>query len=288
MDSFKFAVVDAFTDKPFKGNSAAVVVLTKEQEENCSDSFRQEFAKEMALSETAYTYEIQPNEKYSLRWFTPTVEVVLCGHATLATAHHLFSIGVKGDANGAITFSTKSGDLMAKKVDNGIELDFPAEIVHEKPIPDGFLEALGIVSDQVEFHGENRMDIMVVIKGGLSALSAISPDQIALGKFQTRCVLVTTIPSTEEKEHHGFDFVSRVFAPCSGIAEDPVTGSAHCAIAPYWSSRLNKTSLHGYQASARGGHVYCTIAGDRVRLCGKAVTVTRGELDAVVRQSFGI
>eukprot|EP00040_Diaphanoeca_grandis_P007990 m.43308 g.43308 ORF g.43308 m.43308 type:complete len:290 (-) comp19341_c0_seq3:66-935(-) len=282
MESLNFCVVDAFTNKPFCGNPAAVVILSKAQQ-SYPEKFLREFAKEMALSETAYTYEMTPGGKYSLRWFTPTVEIDLCGHATLATAHHLFSTGVKGD-QGVITFSTRSGDLTAKQVEGGIELDFPTEIVTTDVIPSGLLESCGLAADQVKFFGKNRMDYMVVIEGGLKAIEGVTPDMTSLAKFPTRCVLVTSL-ATEEDIANGpgvFDFVTRVFAPAAGIPEDAVTGSAHCGLAPYWSEHLKTSCVKGYQASARGGYVTCTVVGDRVKLMGAAITVTRGHIDAAV------
>lgn len=259
----KIFQVDAFSAKPFSGNPAAVCPLTSP----ASEHWMQQVAAEMNLSETAFLYK--QDEKYNLRWFTPGLEVDLCGHATLASAHILWSEGYTDSET--IIFSTKSGDLSAKKVGGSIELDFPATPASQCSAPDGLLEALGA---DACFVGKNRDDYLVEVASEAELL-ALQPDFNKLGELPVRGVIVTTADS--DSDH---DFLSRFFAPASGINEDPVTGSAHCTTGPYWSATLGKKTLRAYQASKRGGEITLTIAEDRVLLVGSAVTVLRGELDA--------
>jgi len=259
-------VVDAFTDRPFAGNPAAVCVLPEERE----DAWMANVAREMNLSETAFLR--REGDVWSLRWFTPTVEVALCGHATLASAHALWQAGLVPGAS-PIVFSTRSGRLGATPGGNGIELDFPAEPAVAGPPPAGLLESLGVTAPL--YAGRNRMDSLVEIESE-QALRSLSPDFPALSAATRpdRGVIVTARSDSPD-----FDFVSRYFAPAAGIDEDPVTGSAHCCLGPYWAARLGKRELVGFQASARGGTVGVRVSGDgRVALIGRAVTVTRGEL----------
>lgn len=223
-------------------------------------------AREMNLSETAF---LTPQDGgYHLRWFTPTVEVALCGHATVASAHVLWEDGHLPPDKQA-RFHTQSGLLTADQRGEWIELDFPAKIAVEAAAPPELLPALGI--SQAAFVGKNAFDYLVEIDSE-AELRALSPDHSGLRKLPVRGVIVTARGSGE------FDFVSRFFAPGSGVDEDPVTGSAHTALGPYWAGRLGKTEFNAFQASARGGVVRVKLQGDRVLLGGQAVTVMTGEL----------
>jgi len=258
---FKFFQVDAFTDKPFSGNPAAVFILPEAQPE----AWMQHVAAEMNLSETAF---LSPkDEGYMLRWFTPRHEVDLCGHATLASAHALWQTGTL-QADRTALFDTRSGPLSARRKADWIELNFPAEPEKEITAPFGLRQALGISPVYV---GANRMDILAEVDTE-STLRAIAPDFTFLETLVTRGIIVTS-----RSDAKAFDFVSRFFAPRSGIKEDPVTGSAHCCLGPYWQARLGKDALRAYQASARGGILKVRMAGDRVFLSGQAVTVFSGK-----------
>ena len=254
--------VDAFTDTPFAGNPAAVCLLPAPRDEG----WMQSVAREMNLSETAFL--VRAGDGYDLRWFTPSVEVALCGHATLASAHVLWEEGHLAAAQQA-RFHTKSGLLTGDRAGNWIELDFPVKREETAPAPAGLAEALGVAPKYV---GRNQFDYLVEIDGE-AAVRHLTPNHAALATLPVRGVIVTS-----RADSPGYDFVSRFFAPGSGVAEDPVTGSAHCALGPYWQSRLGKSQLVGYQASPRGGIVRVRVVGDRVKLGGKAVTVLRGEL----------
>jgi PhzF family phenazine biosynthesis protein len=254
--------VDAFSAKPFGGNPAAVCVLAHAADKK----WMQHVAREMNLSETAFLF--RAGDGWNLRWFTPLVEVDLCGHATLASAHVLWEEGhLPPDAQAR--FDTRSGRLTAERRGEWIEMDFPSQATTPAAAPDTLLEALGTAAKYV---GKNRTDYLVEIENE-ALLRALSPDFTRLRRLPMRGVCVTAKATSA-----GFDFVSRFFAPASGVDEDPVTGSAHCALAPYWSATLGKTSLLAFQASARGGVVAARVAGDRVILGGQAVTVLRGEL----------
>ncbi len=257
--------VDAFTDRPFAGNPAAVCILDTERD----DSWHASVAAEMNLSETAFLRREGPPG--GLRWFTPTVEMDLCGHATLASAHVLWETGY-ASLEESLTFRTRSGDLSAVRRSDSIELDFPAEPASPKNPPAGVLEALGVSATR--FSGANRMDFLLLLESE-AAVRGLRPDFRALAAAcgKSRGVIVTA-PS----EAPAFDFVSRFFAPAAGIDEDPVTGSAHCCLGPFWAGRLHKSELTGYQASQRGGVVRVRIEDTRVRLGGRAVTILRGEL----------
>jgi PhzF family phenazine biosynthesis protein len=255
--------VDAFTDRPFSGNPAAVVVLEKPGEE----SWMQNVALEMNLSETAFLVRRKDGD-FDLRWFTPAVEVDLCGHATLASAHVLWEDGHL-EPGARARFHTRSGVLTAEGRDGSIVLDFPATPASPAAAPEGFIEALGVRAGYV---GKNAFDYLVEVEGE-SIVRGAAPDFAALGAVPARGIILTARASSP-----GFDFVSRFFAPAAGIDEDPVTGSAHSTLGPFWASRLGKTSFVAYQASPRGGIVEVEVAGDRVLLGGRAVTVLRGEL----------
>jgi len=254
--------VDAFTDRPFAGNPAAVCILAAARE----DRWMQDVAREMNLSETAFLHP--ENSAYRLRWFTPAAEVALCGHATLASAHVLWQDGhLPGDATAR--FHTKSGTLTARRLASWIELDFPATPAQPAASPPGLLEALGVRARTV---ARTRFDYLLEVDDE-PAVRAVQPDFGALARVAARGVMVTSRANTS-----GYDFVSRFFAPQVGVNEDPVTGSAHCALAPFWAERLGRAELIGYQASSRGGTVRVRVANDRVLLGGQAVTVLRGEL----------
>jgi PhzF family phenazine biosynthesis protein len=254
--------VDAFTSHPFAGNPAAVCVLAEAR----PDEWMRDVAREMNLSETAF---LTPrNGDFHLRWFTPTVEVDLCGHATVASAHVLWQDGHLPNGKQA-RFHTRSGLLLADRRGDWIELDFPAKIAERADAPPELLPALGVT--KATFVGKNAWDYLVEIESE-AELRALSPDHTRLRKLPVRGVIVTSRSSGE------FDFMSRFFAPGSGVDEDPVTGSAHTALGPYWGAKLGKTELNAFQASARGGVVRVRLQGDRVILGGQAVTVMTGEL----------
>src|SRR5882672_4568673 len=255
--------IDAFADAPFTGNPAAVCLLA---DSSVDERWMQNVAAEMNLSETAFVR--RQGSDWSLRWFTPAVEVDLCGHATLATAHALLEEGLLA-AGGTATFHTLSGVLSAKQDGELIELDFPVKIAEPAAPPEGLIEALGTQPVRVSL---NQFDYLVEMANE-DDVRTLMPDFALLRRIPVRGVIVTSRASTP-----GFDFVSRFFAPGSGIDEDPVTGSAHCALAPYWAPRLGKTVFQAYQASPRGGVLRVTLAGDRVRMAGRAVTILRGEL----------
>lgn len=255
--------IDAFTDAPFRGNPAAVVFLDGRAPD---DAWMQNVAAEMNLAETAYLQ--RRDDDWSLRWFTPAVEVDLCGHATLASAHALWEEGRLPLAETA-RFQTRSGLLTATRDGEWIELDFPATPVEpDKPTHD-LLDGLGI---SPTFVGRTRFDYFLEVATE-EEVRMLEPDLAHLRRVPARGVIVTSRATTS-----GYDVISRFFAPQSGVDEDPVTGSAHCALAPYWAPRFGRNDLTAYQASRRGGTVRVTLAGDRVRLGGKAVTVLRGEL----------
>lgn len=254
--------VDAFTDHRFGGNAAAICWL----EEAADPLWMQSVAEEMNLSETAFVRRLP--DGLELRWFTPVVEVDLCGHATLATAHALWTEGLaKTDED--LRFHTKSGLLTCTRTGEFIELDFPAMPAQPAVPPEGMIAALGV---KPIFVGRARFDYLVVLDSA-EAVRAVRPDFQRLGRVPTRGVIVTA-----RSDDPQFDFVSRFFAPAVGVNEDPVCGSAHCCMAPYWANELGKSELMAYQASARGGVLRLRLNGDRVMLGGRAVTVWRGEL----------
>jgi PhzF family phenazine biosynthesis protein len=254
--------VDAFTDTPFRGNPAAVCILDGPAPED----WMQSVALEMNLSETAFLHPIE--DGFTLRWVTPTVEVDLCGHATLASAHVLWQDGrLAPDA--MARFHTKSGLLTAQRAGDWIELDFPATPAEACDAPPALIEALGAAPSWV---GRNQFDYLVELASE-TAVRGLRPDFARLCRLPVRGVMATARADSPE-----FDFVSRFFAPASGINEDPVTGSAHCTLGPFWGERLGKTEMAAYQASKRGGVVRLRLDGERVKLAGQAVTTLRGEL----------
>jgi PhzF family phenazine biosynthesis protein len=254
--------IDAFTGRPFAGNPAAVCLLPEPK----TDEWMQNVAAEMNLSETAFlTWR---GEEFGLRWFTPAVEVDLCGHATLASAHYLWESAHLAPGQTA-RFHTKSGLLTAVAKDGMIELDFPATPPEAAEAPAGLFEALGAGA---AYTGRSRFDYLLQLDSE-EAVRNLRPDFTALKGVPVRGVIVTA-----RGQGRGYDFISRFFAPGSGIDEDPVTGSAHCCLGPYWKAKLGKDEFRAYQASARGGTVHVRVARDRVKLGGQAVTVMRGEI----------
>jgi predicted PhzF superfamily epimerase YddE/YHI9 len=256
--------VDAFADRPFAGNPAAVCVLPSPRD----PEWMQQVAREMNLAETAFL--VRRQDGFDLRWFTPAVEVDLCGHATLASAHVLWEEGHLQQATAA-RFHTRSGVLTASRQGNLIWLDFPATPPLPAGIPIELKRGLG-ENAGIKYVGRTPFDYLVELESE-AAVRALAPDLSALTQLPVRGVIVTA-PSTNGSH----DFVSRFFAPAAGIAEDPVTGSAHCGLGPFWATRLGKRELVGYQASARGGTVRVRLDGDRAHLGGQAITVLRGEL----------
>jgi len=264
--------VDAFTDTPFAGNPAAVCVLTKPQ----SDRWMQQVAQEMNLSETAFV--LPQAEGFRLRWFTPTTEVPLCGHATLATAHVLWSEGHL-DPDTPAQFDTQSGRLIATRRGDWIELNFPAAASTPVEVPPALIKALGYTPLAPHSQGEiavyqNSLGYLVEVADA-AIVRQLQPDFGLMASLPIANVIVTS----QADAGSGFDFISRFFAPGLGINEDPVTGAAHCCLAPYWRDRLQQDQFLAYQASVRGGVVKVQYdGGDRVYLSGQAVTVMRAEL----------
>jgi PhzF family phenazine biosynthesis protein len=254
--------VDAFTDRPFTGNPAAVCILPEPRDEQ----WMQQVAQEMNLSETAFLY--REGEDFHLRWFTPTIEVDLCGHATLASAHVLWEESYLKRGEPA-RFHTKSGLLTAEQMGGWIDMNFPAEPQSAAAAPPDLIRALGITPNYV---GRNRFDYLVEVDSE-ETVRKINPDFALLKGVPARGVMVTSLTASPP-----YDFVSRFFGPAAGIDEDPVTGSAHCCLGPFWKGRLNKNELVAYQASPRGGVVRVRVMNDRVILGGQSVTVLRGEL----------
>jgi PhzF family phenazine biosynthesis protein len=254
--------VDAFAEKPFSGNPAAVCLLEQQPDE----TWMQLVAREMNLSETAFL--LKRDGGFDLRWFTPMVEVSLCGHATLASAHFLWDQRhIRPDQ--PARFFTKSGVLTAHKKGTSIEMDFPASPATPQSFCEDLESALGT---KARYVGRSSFDYLVEVESE-EAVRALTPDFERVGRLKARGVIVTSQASGS-----GYDFVSRFFAPAVGINEDPVTGSAHCCLGPFWKERLGRDNLIGYQASARGGFVRTRCVGDRVLISGQAVTVMRGEL----------
>lgn len=256
-----FVQVDAFTNQAFRGNPAAVFLLDGPAE----PQWMQDVAREMNLSETAFL-RAKPGG-FELRWFTPAVEVDLCGHATLASAHALWTEG-RADPATPLRFFTRSGELRAEREGDWITLDFPATDPSPCDPPEGLLEALGV---EALYVGKTCFDYLIELPSE-RALRALQPDGRRLKALGLRGVIVTA------RGGEPYDFVSRFFAPGAGIEEDPVTGSAHCALGPYWQGKTGRADFLAYQASARGGEVRVRVRGDRVLLSGRAVTVVRGEL----------
>jgi PhzF family phenazine biosynthesis protein len=262
--SIPLVQIDAFADAPFRGNPAAVCILPAARDE----AWMADVAREMNLSETAFLVR-RPDGSFDLRWFTPAVEVALCGHATLASAHALWERGLLGQGEPA-RFHTKSGLLTAARGADGlIDLDFPARPTSPIPAPEGLAEAIG----EPLVHVSKSADQVLCEVSSEAVVRRVKPDLAYVATLPVRGVIVTA-----RAEPGAFDFVSRYFAPAAGVPEDPVTGSAHCCLAPYWSARLGKNEMFGYQASARGGTVRVRHQDDRVILGGRAVTIFTAEL----------
>ena len=250
--------VDAFADQVFEGNPAAVCPLSRW----IDDNLMQKIAMENNLSETAFF--VCENEGFGLRWFTPAVEVDLCGHATLATAHVLFNhLGYKREQ---ILFHTNSGKLTVSKQSDGLVMDFPSNPAEETKVPDGMGDALGAAPTTAY-----KADDYLFVLESEKEVAGLDPDFLKLNSYDTRGIIVTA-----ESERAEIDFVSRFFAPAVGINEDPVTGSAHTTLAPYWSARLGKKVLKARQISKRGGTVNCTMKENRVEIAGRAKTYMNG------------
>ncbi|WP_017587409.1 PhzF family phenazine biosynthesis protein [Nocardiopsis ganjiahuensis] len=258
----EYRVVDAFTDRPLAGNPAAVLVL----DDAYPDLWAQGVAAEFNLSETAFARRTEdPDADFELRWFTPKAEVDLCGHATLATAHALTEAGFEGP----IRFSTRSGVLTVQREDGRLWMDFPARPATGIEEPEGLAEALGARPLWV---GSGGTDDLLVELESEAVVRSLDPDQAGLARIPARGVIVTA------RGEGRADLVSRFFAPNVGVPEDPVTGSAHTVIAPFWAERLGRTEFLAHQASRRGGDLHLRLAGDRVLIGGDAVTVATGNL----------
>jgi PhzF family phenazine biosynthesis protein len=271
----RIRIVDAFTDRPFSGNAAGVLLL--DAESFPPDSWLQQVAAELNLSETAFAHRLPDTAEaeWALRWFTPVTEVGLCGHATLATAHILRTTGA---AHGTVRFRSRAGVLSAAAHGDGsITLDFPAAPLTPAHASQGLAAALGCEPLAVLDTGPDLGDLLVECADE-PAVRALAPDFAALARVSRRGVVAT---AAAQDPAAGYDFVSRGFFPAVGIDEDPVSGSAHTALAPFWAARLGRDTLTGLQASARGGRVGCRLDGGRVLLTGSAVTVVDGELHAV-------
>lgn len=271
-------VVDAFGDAPFTGNPAAVCMM----DEPRGAGWMQSLAAEMNLSETAFV--CPQGDQFNLRWFTPTVEVDLCGHATLASARAMWQAGVC-DPEKTIRFQTRSGELTAAPDPADPELiwlDFPVkfcEPVHAAP--HGLLESLGVPAEAVKFVGRNKFDFLVELADE-ALVRGLQPNFTTMAQVHARGVIVT---AEGRPDQGNYDFISRFFAPQSGVPEDPVTGSAHCALSPFWSDRLKREELTGFQASRRGGFVRVIRHGERVRLGGRAVVMVEGRLSSLAWNS---
>ncbi|WEK56012.1 MAG: PhzF family phenazine biosynthesis protein [Candidatus Cohnella colombiensis] len=257
----KIYTVDAFTDQPFHGNQAAVCILDSHR----SDEWMQSIASEMNLAETAFLQK--QGEQYSLRWFTPEVEVDLCGHATLASAHILWE--QQYEMANEIRFMTKSGLLTTRKNGNWIELNFPLEIEQECVPPAELAEGLGV---SFQYTGRNRLDYIVEVADE-DTLIGLQPNFNVLKRVDTRGIIVTS-----RTNRPGIDFVSRFFCPAIGVNEDPVTGSAHCCLGPYWKNKLDKSELTAMQLSKRQGYLQLSVQDNRILIKGQAITTLKGTL----------
>ncbi|MEE1758874.1 PhzF family phenazine biosynthesis protein [Streptomyces sp. SP18BB07] len=266
----RIRIVDAFTDRPFSGNPAGVLLLDAFPD----DAWLQNVAKEVNHAETAFAHPLPAGGEadWALRWFTPVAEVAMCGHATLATAHVLNSTRTH---EGPVRFATRSGVLIATpQPDGSLTLDFPTAPLTPVPVPDGVAEALGAEPVSAVDTGPQVGDLLLELADEKTVLG-LAPDLRSLGRYSERGIIAT---ARAEDPAAGHDYVSRCFFPNIGIDEDPVTGSAHTALAPFWSERLGSPDLTGLQASPRSGHVRTGLRGDRTLLSGRAVTVIDGEL----------
>ena len=258
----RFWIVDAFAEIPFSGNPASVVLLTGEVPER----YLQAVAREFNLSETAFLRRASGENEWSLRWFTPSCEVDLCGHATLAAA---MALADAGEASDQIVFHTRSGPLFVNMVSGGVEMDFPALPFWPSVVDERLAGALGV---RPVAQYSSTMDVLVEIESA-QQVALLAPRMDQLSQIACRGVIATAVSDSP-----GIDFVSRFFAPRAGVPEDPVTGSAHCLLGPFWSARLGRDRLVGRQVSARPGTVGVRMVGDRVTLAGSGRIVARGEL----------
>ena len=274
--------IDAFAEKPFTGNPAAVCILDSER----NDAWHQSVAVEMNYSETAFVRSpagksiLESGGEYDLRWFTPAYEVDLCGHATLATAHTLWS--ELGEDAETLKFKTRSGTLVASRVDDQIQLDFPSTPPEVKVPEDELIAALGLEASQIVYFGQSRFDAFLQLASEADVLD-LTPNFPELAKFNVRGTIVTAQAGNLTRDLAGqkIDFVSRFFAPNAGVDEDPVTGSAHCCLAPFWNERIAipaNRQMVGFQASKRGGLVQVEMCNGRVLLSGRAITVIEGHI----------
>lgn len=284
MNNHRLRIIDAFTDRPYAGNPAGVVLLDTEAWPD--EAWMRQVAAELNLSETAFAHPLpdRTTADWALRWFTPLVESDLCGHATLATAHALATDAqseTQTAAASTVRFSSRSGVLPVHiAADGAITLDFPAAPAVEIPVPVGLVDALGVRPETVHSTGATLRDRLVVLSDE-AAVRSVAPDMAALVELSrqddTRGIIVTAAAADPDA---GYDFVSRFFCPGDGIPEDPVTGSAHTALAPFWANQLGRDNLVGLQASRRTGLVHTSvrhaITGDRVHLTGRAVTILDG------------
>jgi PhzF family phenazine biosynthesis protein len=263
----RYFLVDAFADRAFAGNPAVVCLL----DGPLPDPVMAGLAREMNLSETAFVIREGPD--WRLRWFTPAIEIKLCGHATLATARALHETGLVPADGGPLRFRTLSGELVARRDGDWIELDFPALPAHAAALPAGMADALGL-PEPPTWCGVNAHRNWLLDLGSAASVRALSPDRVKTMALDCHGIIVT---GRGDGKH---DFTSRFFAPEAGVFEDPVTGSAHVALAPYWSQQLGKGELLAYQASARGGLLRVRMAGERVRIAGRSVVVAEGRFRA--------
>ncbi|MFD8993328.1 PhzF family phenazine biosynthesis protein [Streptomyces abikoensis] len=270
----RIRIVDAFTDRPFAGNPAGVVLLDSDSGGFPDDTWLRGVATEVNHPETAFAHPLPPGSDadWALRWFTPATEVDMCGHATLATAHVLHTTGT---ATGTVRFTARCGVLVTSAHEDGtITLDFPTAPLTPTAVPDGLERALGATARSAHDTGPHIGDLLLELADE-ATVRGLAPDIAALGRHSRRGVIAT---APAEDPARGYDYVSRCFFPNVGVDEDSVTGSAHTALAPFWSARLGRDELTGFQASARGGLVRTTLRGDRTLLTGSAVTVVDGEL----------
>jgi PhzF family phenazine biosynthesis protein len=266
----RIRIVDAFTDRPFSGNPAGVLLLDAFPD----DTWLRNVAREVNHAETAFAHPLPAGGEadWALRWFTPVAEVAMCGHATLATAHVLSSTNTH---HGPVRFATRSGVLIATpRPDGSLTLDFPTAPLTPVAVPQGVAEALGAEPLNAVDTGPNVGDLLVELADEKTVLG-LAPDLRSLGQYSERGLIATARAADPAADH---DYVSRCFFPNLGIDEDPVTGSAHTALAPYWSARLGSPDLTGLQASPRSGRVRTELRGDRTLLSGRAITVIDGEL----------
>ena len=256
------SIINTFTEEAFKGNPAAVCYLNEEKDPN----WMQAVAKEINVPTTAFIRSL--NNEYSLRWFTPTTEIPICGHGTLASSFFFWFLGFV-DKEKSITFHTKSGVLKAQLIDDWVQLQFPAILEEKVVVPDLLIKALGV---EPVYVGKNKLDYLVEVESE-DIVRNLKPNIDLITQLPVRGVIVTSQSSTNE-----LDFISRFFSPAQGIIEDYVNGSSHCCLGPYWKNKLHKTDFIAYQASERGGIIKVRVLDENVLLCGKSITIFDGQL----------